>query len=135
MFESFKTFVSEFVDGEKHPSQFAENDYRLAAAALLVHAAPDTLDVDVWTDDGDLLARARGLTRTAERPMLSVVTWLKGLKPLSRLCFAAIDYIEDPTTWSQSCGSRTEQPFRGRLEADKTALSRYRTLKTGDSGL
>jgi uncharacterized tellurite resistance protein B-like protein len=39
MFESFKTFVSEFVDGEKHPSQFAENDYRLAAAALLVHAA------------------------------------------------------------------------------------------------
>ena len=39
MFESFKSFVSEFVDGEKHPSQFAENDYRLAAAALLVHAA------------------------------------------------------------------------------------------------
>jgi len=39
MFDSFKTFISEFVDGEKHPSQFAENDYRLAAAALLVHAA------------------------------------------------------------------------------------------------
>jgi uncharacterized tellurite resistance protein B-like protein len=39
MFESFKNFVSDFVDGEKHPSQFAENDYRLAAAALLVHAA------------------------------------------------------------------------------------------------
>jgi uncharacterized tellurite resistance protein B-like protein len=39
MFESFKNFVSEFVDGEKHPSQFADNDYRLAAAALLVHAA------------------------------------------------------------------------------------------------
>ena len=39
MFESFKNFVSEFVEGEKHPSQFAENDYRLAAAALLVHAA------------------------------------------------------------------------------------------------
>jgi uncharacterized tellurite resistance protein B-like protein len=39
MFESFKTFISEFVDGEKHPSQFADNDYRLAAAALLVHAA------------------------------------------------------------------------------------------------
>ena len=39
MFQSFKTFISEFVDGEKHPSQFADNDYRLAAAALLVHAA------------------------------------------------------------------------------------------------
>jgi uncharacterized tellurite resistance protein B-like protein len=39
MFESFKSFITEFVDGEKHPSQFAEDDYRLAAAALLVHAA------------------------------------------------------------------------------------------------
>jgi uncharacterized tellurite resistance protein B-like protein len=38
MFESFKHFVSEFVDGVKHPSQFADDDYRLAAAALLVHA-------------------------------------------------------------------------------------------------
>jgi uncharacterized tellurite resistance protein B-like protein len=38
MFESFRHFVSEFVDGEKHPSQFADDDYRLAAAALLVHA-------------------------------------------------------------------------------------------------
>jgi uncharacterized tellurite resistance protein B-like protein len=39
MFESFKNFITEFVDGEKHPSRFAEDDYRLAAAALLVHAA------------------------------------------------------------------------------------------------
>lgn len=39
MFKSFRNFVAEFVEGEKHPSQFAENDYRLAAAALLVHAA------------------------------------------------------------------------------------------------
>src|SRR6516225_10041308 len=39
MFASFKNFISDFVDGEKHPSQFAENDFRLAAAALLVHAA------------------------------------------------------------------------------------------------
>src|SRR6516164_4315343 len=39
MFETFRTFITEFVDGEKHPSQFADNDYRLAAAALLVHAA------------------------------------------------------------------------------------------------
>jgi uncharacterized tellurite resistance protein B-like protein len=39
MFESFKNFISDFIEGEKHPSQFADNDYRLAAAALLVHAA------------------------------------------------------------------------------------------------
>jgi uncharacterized tellurite resistance protein B-like protein len=39
MFETFKSFISDFVEGEKHPSQFADNDYRLAAAALLVHAA------------------------------------------------------------------------------------------------
>jgi len=39
MFESFRNFISDFVEGEKHPAQFAENDYRLAAAALLVHAA------------------------------------------------------------------------------------------------
>ncbi len=39
MFEAFKKFLSEVSDGGKHPSRFAENDYRLAAAALLVHAA------------------------------------------------------------------------------------------------
>jgi uncharacterized tellurite resistance protein B-like protein len=39
MFKSFKNFISDFVDGGKHPGQFADDDYRLAAAALLVHAA------------------------------------------------------------------------------------------------
>jgi uncharacterized tellurite resistance protein B-like protein len=39
MFEAFRNFISDFVEGEKHPTQFAEDDYRLAAAALLVHAA------------------------------------------------------------------------------------------------
>lgn len=39
MFEAFKHFVAEFADGSKHPSAFGEDDYRLAAAALLVHAA------------------------------------------------------------------------------------------------
>jgi uncharacterized tellurite resistance protein B-like protein len=39
MFEAFRHFVAEFADGAKHPSQFAEDDYRLAAAALLVHTA------------------------------------------------------------------------------------------------
>jgi uncharacterized tellurite resistance protein B-like protein len=53
MFESFKTFISEFVDGEKHPSQFAEDDYRLAAAALLVHAA--AIDGEISQSERDKL--------------------------------------------------------------------------------
>ncbi len=39
MFEAFKHFVTEFAAGAKHPSAFGDDDYRLAAAALLVHAA------------------------------------------------------------------------------------------------
>ncbi len=50
MFEAFRSFVADFVEGEKHPSQFADNDYRLAAVALLVHAA---------TIDGDMSERER----------------------------------------------------------------------------
>jgi len=39
MLDSFRNFIAEFVEGGKHPSQFADDDYRLAAVALLVHAA------------------------------------------------------------------------------------------------
>jgi uncharacterized tellurite resistance protein B-like protein len=39
MFHSIIKFVSELVDGGKEASRFEENDYRLSAAALLVHAA------------------------------------------------------------------------------------------------
>jgi uncharacterized tellurite resistance protein B-like protein len=37
MFQAFKDFVSELTGGHKDPSRFDEGDYRLAAAALLVH--------------------------------------------------------------------------------------------------
>jgi uncharacterized tellurite resistance protein B-like protein len=47
MFESFRNFVAEFVEGEQHPSQFADNDYRLAAVALLVHTAGINGDVSL----------------------------------------------------------------------------------------
>ncbi len=53
MFQSFKHFVTEFIDGGKHPSQFAEDDYRLAAAALLVHCA--VIDGDVSPQERDAL--------------------------------------------------------------------------------
>ncbi|MEA2978161.1 MAG: hypothetical protein QOF19_3681 [Alphaproteobacteria bacterium] len=45
MFDSFVKFVTDLTEGGKHPSRFEENDYRLAAAALLVHAA--AIDGDV----------------------------------------------------------------------------------------
>lgn len=41
-----------------------------ATDVALVHAAPDSLDVDVYYDDGWLLGRGRGLARTAATPML-----------------------------------------------------------------
>src|SRR3954467_13224092 len=39
MFQGFKDFLSDITSGTKHPSRFEDNDYRVAAAALLVHAA------------------------------------------------------------------------------------------------
>jgi uncharacterized tellurite resistance protein B-like protein len=53
MFEAFRNFVVDFVEGDKHPSQFADNDYRLAAVALLVHAA--AIDGDMSQPERDKL--------------------------------------------------------------------------------
>jgi uncharacterized tellurite resistance protein B-like protein len=39
MIETLKKFFDELTGGAKHPSGFDENDYRLASAALLLHAA------------------------------------------------------------------------------------------------
>jgi uncharacterized tellurite resistance protein B-like protein len=39
MFDSLRKLISELGEGSKHPSRFEDDDYRLAAAALLVHAA------------------------------------------------------------------------------------------------
>ena len=55
MFDSFRNFIVDFVDGSKHPSQFGEDDYRLAAVALLVHAA---------TIDGEMSPRERDKLHT-----------------------------------------------------------------------
>jgi uncharacterized tellurite resistance protein B-like protein len=53
MFESFRKFVSEVSEGDKHPIHFEHDDYRLAAAALLVHAA--AIDGDVSDAERDKL--------------------------------------------------------------------------------
>ena len=39
MLQALKKLISDVTDGEGHPDRFAEDDYRLAAAALLVHTA------------------------------------------------------------------------------------------------
>jgi len=39
MFDAFRQLVSELTGGDKPPRRFAESDYRVAAAALLIHAA------------------------------------------------------------------------------------------------
>ena len=44
MFRSISDFVSEITGDKREPAAFADGDYRLAAAALLVHMA--TLDQD-----------------------------------------------------------------------------------------
>jgi uncharacterized tellurite resistance protein B-like protein len=39
MLQPLKKLIAEVTDGDSHPDRFAEDDYRLAAAALLVHTA------------------------------------------------------------------------------------------------
>jgi uncharacterized tellurite resistance protein B-like protein len=39
VFDAIKSFVTELTSGDKHPRTFDDNDYRIAFAALLVHAA------------------------------------------------------------------------------------------------
>jgi uncharacterized tellurite resistance protein B-like protein len=53
MFESFRRFLSDVSEGEKHPTHFEHDDYRLAAAALLVHTA--AIDGDVSAAERDKL--------------------------------------------------------------------------------
>jgi len=38
MLESLKNLISDLAGGSKHPARFEDNDYRIAAAALMVHA-------------------------------------------------------------------------------------------------
>lgn len=51
MLDSIRNFVAELAGGAKHPARFEENDHRLAAAALLIHAS---------TIDGNMTAAERG---------------------------------------------------------------------------
>ncbi len=50
MFEGFRKLIADLTEDGKHPHRFADDDYRLAAAALLVHTA---------TIDGNMAAAER----------------------------------------------------------------------------
>jgi uncharacterized tellurite resistance protein B-like protein len=53
MLESLKDLFAELTGGAKHAERFADNDYRVAAAALLVHAA--TIDGNMKQAERDKL--------------------------------------------------------------------------------
>lgn len=53
MFEGFRQLIADFTEDGKHPSRFDEGDYRLAAAALLVHTA--TIDGNISASERDRL--------------------------------------------------------------------------------
>lgn len=53
MFDDLKSFFAALTDGSKHPARFEADDYRLAAAALMVHVA--TLDSNLSDAERDKL--------------------------------------------------------------------------------
>jgi len=53
MLDAFRNFVAELTGGDKSPEEFGEGDYRLAAAALLLHAA--SIDGEPGAAERDML--------------------------------------------------------------------------------
>jgi uncharacterized tellurite resistance protein B-like protein len=76
MFDGFRRFLAEVTEGGKHPSRFEANDYRLAAAALLVHtAAIDGNISDVERQKiYSVIKRAFGLDEAATEELVAEAT-------------------------------------------------------------
>ena len=76
MFKSFRRFLSDVSEGEKHPTHFEHDDYRLAAAALLVHTA--AIDGDVSAAERDklhaVIKRQFGLDETTTEELIAEAT-------------------------------------------------------------
>lgn len=53
MFEAVRKLIADLTEDGKHPSRFEEGDYRVAAAALLVHTA--TIDGNITQSERDRL--------------------------------------------------------------------------------
>jgi uncharacterized tellurite resistance protein B-like protein len=80
MLDSLKNFLADLTGGQKHPARFEENDYRLAAAAMMIHAS--TID---------------GTMRGAERDKLHAV-----LKARFSLDDAATEELIDAGTLAEN---------------------------------
>jgi uncharacterized tellurite resistance protein B-like protein len=76
MFASIRKFLSEVAGGSKDPGRFEHNDYRLAAAALLIHAAAIDGDIsDVEREKLRALVRRRfGLDQAATDELVAEAT-------------------------------------------------------------
>jgi uncharacterized tellurite resistance protein B-like protein len=76
MFASFRKFLSEVAGGDKQPGRFDHNDYHLAAAALLIHAAAIDGDIsDVEREKLHALVRRRfGLDEAATDELVAEAT-------------------------------------------------------------
>jgi len=76
MFEAFRKFLGDVTEGGKHPGRFEPNDYRLAAAALLVHtAAIDGNISDVERQRiHSVIKRAFGLDEAATKELVEEAT-------------------------------------------------------------
>src|SRR4051812_16318428 len=76
MFAAFRKIVSGLAAGDSPPARFAENDYRLAAAALLVHAA--AIDGNISDAERDklhaIIKRSFDLDEEATEELLTVAT-------------------------------------------------------------
>ena len=76
MFDLLKTFLADLADGRTAVSRFDQNDYRLAAAALLVHAS--TIDGSVSVPERrtlhDLLQRRFELDESATAELIDKAT-------------------------------------------------------------
>jgi len=76
MLAELKEFLSELIDGQKPQHQFAENDFRRAAAALMVHVA--SLDGDLTDAKRDklhaVLEAQYGLDRVATDELIAAAT-------------------------------------------------------------
>jgi uncharacterized tellurite resistance protein B-like protein len=76
MFKSFRKFLSDVSEGGKHPTHFEHNDYRLAAAALLVHTA--AIDGNVSELERDklhaVIKRQFGLDETTTDELVAEAT-------------------------------------------------------------
>ena len=76
MLQAFKRFLSDLATGEKEQPQFEDNDYRVAAAALLIHAAlidGGMSDVERERLTGVIMARF-DLDETAARDLVAAAT-------------------------------------------------------------